>query len=157
MRFEVKWKSFSCVQLFATPWTVACQAPLSMEFSRQEYWGGLPFPIPEDIPNPGIKPGSPILQADSLLSEPPGKPTWGLRGVKIYFILIKSSVLQFNRKESIFMPILYMVWYLRIEVLVFIFKPPQCLIFLTVGLCASFIFIFFNLSETLFKYLHEKE
>ena len=47
---------FSCVQLFATPWTVACQALLSMEFSRQEYWSGLPCPSPGDLPNPGIKP-----------------------------------------------------------------------------------------------------
>ena len=53
---------------------VTCLAPLSMEFSRQEYWSGLPFPSPGDLSNPGIKPGSPALQADSLLSEPPGKP-----------------------------------------------------------------------------------
>ena len=51
---------------FVTPWTVSRQAPLSMEFSRQEYWCGLPFPPPGDLPNPGIKPGSPALQADSL-------------------------------------------------------------------------------------------
>ena len=56
------------------PWTAACQAPLSMGFSRQEYWTGLPFPSPGDLPDPGIKPRSPILQADSLLSEPLGKP-----------------------------------------------------------------------------------
>ena len=65
---------FSGVQLFATPWTVAYQAPLSMGFSRQEYWSGLPFPSPGDLPDPGIEPRSPTLQADSLLSEPPGKP-----------------------------------------------------------------------------------
>ena len=52
-----------------TPWTVACQAPLSLGFSRQEYWSGLPFPSPGDLPNPGIEPGSPALQADSLLTE----------------------------------------------------------------------------------------
>ena len=57
-----------------TPQIVAHQAPLSMEFSRQEYWSGLPFPTPGDLPDPGIKPGSPALQADSLPSEPPGKP-----------------------------------------------------------------------------------
>jgi len=51
---------------FATPWTVAHQAPLSMEFSRQEYWSGLPFPPPGDFPDPGIKPVSPAWQADSL-------------------------------------------------------------------------------------------
>ena len=59
---------------FATPWTAACQAPLPMEFSRQEYWSGLPFPSPGDLPDPGTKPKSPTLQADSLPSEPPGKP-----------------------------------------------------------------------------------
>ena len=64
----------SHVQLFATPWTVAYQAPQSMEFSVQEYWSGLPFPSPGDLPNTGIEPGSPALQADALLSEPPGKP-----------------------------------------------------------------------------------
>ena len=60
-----------CVQLFATPLTVACQAPLSMGFSRQEYWSGLPFPSPGDLPDPGLEPGSPALQADSLPSQPP--------------------------------------------------------------------------------------
>ena len=67
--------SLSLVQLFATPWTVARQAPLSMGFSRQEYWSGLPFPSPGDLPNPGIKPGSPAWQADALSSEPPGNST----------------------------------------------------------------------------------
>ena len=57
-----------------TPWTVACQAPLSMGFPRQEYWNGLPFPSPGDLPNPGIEPASPTLQADSLSAEPQGKP-----------------------------------------------------------------------------------
>ena len=66
-------KSLSHVRLFVTPWTVAYQAP-SMEFSRQEYWSGLPFPSPENLPDPGIEPGSPALQADALPSEPPGKP-----------------------------------------------------------------------------------
>ena len=57
-----------------TPWTAACQAPLSMGFSRQEYWSGLPCPSPRDLPDPRIKPRSPALQADSLPSEPTGKP-----------------------------------------------------------------------------------
>ena len=57
-----------------TPWTVAHQAPLYMGFSRQEYWSGLPCPPPEDLLNSGIKPRSPAFQADSLMSEPPGKP-----------------------------------------------------------------------------------
>ena len=68
-------KSFSRVRLFATPWTIAHQAPQSMEFSRQDSWSGLPFPSPADLPNPGTEPGSPNLKADSLPSEPPGKPT----------------------------------------------------------------------------------
>ena len=74
---SVNVKSISCVRLFVTPWTVARQAPLSMEFFRQEYWSGLPFPSPGDLPTPGIKPGSPALQADASPSEPPGKPLLG--------------------------------------------------------------------------------
>ena len=66
--------SLSCVQLFVIPWTTVRQALLTMEFSRQEYWNGLPFPSPGHLPNPGIKPGSPTLQADSLPSKPPGNP-----------------------------------------------------------------------------------
>ena len=73
-RKKIKVKSFSLVQLFATPWTVAHQTPLSMEFFRQEYWSGLPFPSPGHLPDPGIKPRSPALQADALPSEPPRKP-----------------------------------------------------------------------------------
>ena len=69
----MKVKSLSCARLLVTPWTAAHQGPLSMGFSRQEYWSGVPFPSPGDLPDPGIKPGSPALQADSLLSEPPGK------------------------------------------------------------------------------------
>ena len=63
----------SRVRLFTTPWTVAYQASLSMGFSRQEYWSGLPFPSPGDLPDPGIEPSSPTLEADTLTSEPPGK------------------------------------------------------------------------------------
>ena len=63
-------KSLSWIRLFATPWTVAHKAPPSMELSRQQYWSGLPFPSPGDLPNPGIEPGSPTLQADALPSEP---------------------------------------------------------------------------------------
>ena len=67
-------KSLSCVQLFATPWTVAHQAPLCMGFPRQEYWSGFQFSSLGDLPDPGIKPTYPALQADSLLAEPPGNP-----------------------------------------------------------------------------------
>ena len=69
----MKVKSLSCVQLFVTPWTVAYQAPPSMGLFRQEYWSGLPFPSPGDLPNPGIEPRSPTLQAETLPSKPPGK------------------------------------------------------------------------------------
>ena len=69
----MKVKSLSRVQLFAAPWTVAYQAPPSMDFSRQEYWTGLPFPSPGDLPDPGIEPRSSAFQADNLTSEPPGK------------------------------------------------------------------------------------
>ena len=70
---KVKVKSLSCVRLFTTPWGVAYQAPPSVGFSRQEYWSGLLFPSPGDLPNPGIEPRSPALQADVLPSEPAGK------------------------------------------------------------------------------------
>ena len=64
-----KVKSWSRVRLFVTPWTVAYQGHLSMGFSRQEYWSGLPFPSPGDLPNPGMDPGSPTLRADTLPAE----------------------------------------------------------------------------------------
>ena len=73
VKVKVKMQSLSRVQLFAIPWTVAHQAPRPVGFSRQECWSGLPFPSPGDLPNPGIEPGSPALQADTLPSEPPGK------------------------------------------------------------------------------------
>ena len=73
----------SCVGLFATPWTIAHQVPPSMGFCRQEYWSGLPCPPPGDLPNPGIKPRSPTLQADSLQAEPQGKPLCSREDVKI--------------------------------------------------------------------------
>ena len=66
LRSKVKVKSLSCVQLFATPWTVAYKVPPSMEFSRQEHWSGLPFPSPGHLPDPGVEPVSPALQADAF-------------------------------------------------------------------------------------------
>jgi len=71
MEKGLKCYSLSRVRLFATPWTATHKAPLSMEFSRQEYWSGLPFPFPGDFPGSGIEPRSLTLQADSLPSEPP--------------------------------------------------------------------------------------
>ena len=78
-----KWKSLSRVQLFATPWTVACQVPLPLEFSRQEYWSGSPFFSPGDLPDPGIKLRPPSLQADSSPSKPPGNPLSQFKTYKI--------------------------------------------------------------------------
>ena len=75
---------FSRVQLFATPWAVARQPPLSLGFSRQEYWSGLPFPSPEALPNPGIEPKSSPLQAGSLPSEAPKKPQTGLNKKEMF-------------------------------------------------------------------------
>ena len=71
LKFEVK--LLICVWPFATLWTVAYYTPLSMGFSKQEYWSGSPFPSPEDLPDPGTEPRSPTLQADALPSEPSGK------------------------------------------------------------------------------------
>ena len=70
-KVKVKVKSLSCVPLFVTPCTVAHQSPPSTGFSKQKYWSGLPFPSPGDLPNPGIEPRSPTLEADTLTSEPP--------------------------------------------------------------------------------------
>ena len=66
-------KSLQSCPTLCDPWTVAHRAPPSMGFSRQEYWSGSPFPSPGDLPDPGIEPGSPTLQADTLTSAPPGK------------------------------------------------------------------------------------
>ena len=84
-------KSVSRVRLFATPWTVAYHASLTMGFSRQEYWSGLPSP--GDLPKPGIEPRSPALQADALTSEPPGKPIYSLQQSFeiVVFILLGSN------------------------------------------------------------------
>ena len=68
-------QSLSHVQFFATPWTVANQSPPSMRFLRQEYWGGLPFPSPGDLPNAGVKAGSLALAGGFFTTEPPGKPS----------------------------------------------------------------------------------
>ena len=92
-----KWKSFSRVQLFVTPWTVAHQAPLFVGILQgKKYWSGLPFLSPEDLPDTGLKPVSPALQVDSLLSEPPEnlwKPSRVLFSRKLYaYFFIKRDV-----------------------------------------------------------------
>ena len=101
-------ESVSCSvvsQLFATPWTVGHQALLSMGFFRQEYWRGLPFPSPEDLPNPGIKHRSPALQAVSLLSEPPGTPEG--RGWEI----VAFPWFTLNRNNSLHVTVPKMLFY----------------------------------------------
>ena len=85
-------KSLSRVQFLATPWTVAYQAPPSLGFSRQEYWSGLPFPSPGDLPNPGIEPGSPVLQADALPSEPPGKSKYKINIHEFTLISLNDGI-----------------------------------------------------------------
>ena len=95
----MKVKSLSHARLFATPWTVAYQAPPSMGFSRQEYWSGVPLPSPGDLPDPGIEPGSPTLQADALPSEPPGVTLI----FKVTFILfLKILIYSLKLKYSLF-------------------------------------------------------
>ena len=83
MIYSVCSQSLSCVRLFVTPWTVAHQSPLSMGFSRQEYQSGSPYPTPGDLPNPGIKPRSPVSQPDSLLLSHQGSPDDILGWLKI--------------------------------------------------------------------------
>ena len=74
---KVKVKSLSRVRLFVTPWTAACQAPLSMGFSRQQYWSGLPFSSPGHLPDPGFESVSPALAGGGFfIAEPPGKPAF---------------------------------------------------------------------------------
>ena len=75
----------SQVQLFATSWTVALQPPLSMGFSKQEYWSGVLFPTPGDLPDPGIKPASPALAGSFFTTEPPGMPS-------IYLLLVPNEI-----------------------------------------------------------------
>ena len=97
----------SHVRLSVIPWTVAHQAPPSMEFSRQEYWSGLPFPSPRDLPYPGIEPGYPTLCADALPSEPPGNHSPGhselllihttILGSQVIFFPVRQLLSEENR------------------------------------------------------------
>ena len=76
----------SRIQLFASPWTAVCQSPLSIGFPRQEYWSGLPFPSPGNLPDPGIKPVSSSLQEDFFTTEPLGKPTHSRLAIQYLFL-----------------------------------------------------------------------
>ena len=96
---------FSRVRLFVTPWTIAYQAPLSMGFSRQEYWSGLLFPSPGNLPDPGIEPGSPALQADSLLTGPPGKTSLQKGCINLFYSRVgrdKLSLLELNKGTLVY-------------------------------------------------------
>ena len=100
LTYNTAWKKVKVLAaqlcwLSATPVTVACQAPLSKGFSRQEYWSRLPYPSPREVPAPGIQPKSPASQADSLPSEPPGKPQHCMRDLQtlVCFPLCKESIL----------------------------------------------------------------
>ena len=102
-KWKVKVKSLSCVWLFVTPWTTAYQAPLSMGFSRQEYWSGLPFPSPRDLPDPEIEPRSSALQADALPSEPPGKGQFIKRDLLIWLDLFLSVKITNTQNSNLLM------------------------------------------------------
>ena len=93
----MRWTLWLCralgrARLSATPWTAARQAPRSTKFSRQEYWSGLPFPSPGDLFNPRIEPGSLASQADSLQSEPPGKPNGTFSSVQFSLSVVSDSL-----------------------------------------------------------------
>ena len=87
-----KWSRSVVSDSFATSWTVACQASLSMGFSRQEYWSGLTFPSPRDLPDPGIEPASPALAGGFFTSEPPGKPCTYLFAAFIKIVIFHFPV-----------------------------------------------------------------
>ena len=97
---------------FVTPWTVACQAPLSMGFPRQEYWSRLPFPLPGDIHDPRIKPTSPTLAGGFFTIEPSGKPLYNILEIKIpsqfaslqlFFLILLKRILQRKRNYPLFL------------------------------------------------------
>ena len=99
---RIKWTFFgvvkSClycflipIRLFVTPWTAACQAPLSLGFPRQEYWSELPFSSPRDLPNPGIEPRSPSLAGRFFTTDQPGKPLNSHLSIYLFYLLEMSS------------------------------------------------------------------
>ena len=109
--------AFSHVQLFATPWTVACQVPLFMGFPRQEYWSVVPFPSPGDLSHPGIEPVSPALAGRFFTTEPPGKPSSttyvlriGIMWPKLIFLGVKSLGLDMLSKVASLKHLLADLW-----------------------------------------------
>ena len=102
----------SCVQLFATPWTIACQAPLSMGYSRQEYWSGLPFPPPRDLLDPRIEPfspASPALAGRFFTTDPPEKPNLSLDKAQIVTPYMWSLVFPLVLLEQVLKKLSYML------------------------------------------------
>ena len=93
-------QSLSRVRLFVTPWTVACQAPLSMRFSRQEYWSGLPDPPSGDLPHPGMEAMSPVLQVGSLLLSPWGSSQSNYPPVKEN--IVKMTILSTDSMQAVY-------------------------------------------------------
>ena len=90
----------SHVQLFATAWTVICQAPLSMGFPKQQYWSWLPFPTLVDVPDLGIKPESPALAGGFFTTEPPGKPSTLKNTIKFPFCFSSFKIFQASRRDQ---------------------------------------------------------
>ena len=97
----MKVKSLSRVRLFVIPWTVTYQAPPSMGFSKQEYWKGLPFPSPGELPNPGTELSSLALASVFFTTEPPGAPTWMSTQAKMHLRLVSFSVYKLHVNEKI--------------------------------------------------------
>ena len=97
-------QSLSHVQLLVTPWTVACQSPLSMGFPRQEYWSGLPFPPLRHLVNPGIEPASPALAGRYFTTEPCEKPV-GRGSVMVYISCTVSFLLKIDKRQSSCLPL----------------------------------------------------
>ena len=152
---KVKVKSFSHVWHFATPRTVAHQTPPSMGFSRQEYWSGLPFPSPGDLPNPGIEPRSPALQADALTSEPPGKP--------LYQCIWKSYFVGTNfRNDNVHCLAFYLVFCSAFNLdCCCCWKPTLKLTSLLLGYISLFYFFkrnqFYNTYFSMFLFSHSPQ
>ena len=92
--------SHSHIRLFAIPWAVACQAPLSMGFPRQEYWSGLPLPSSGDLPNSGIKPVSPVVAGRFFTPEPLGKSLYSLSKFQLYNVVLSAIVTMLHIRSS---------------------------------------------------------
>ena len=107
----MKVKLLTWVWLFATPWTVAYQVPLSMDFSRQENWSGLPFPSLVDLPKPGIEPKSPALQSDASPSELSEKPPFSYEHTSNKICIFTTALkLYFSELQMVTYPLCLTLW-----------------------------------------------